>query len=137
MERTIGNLGQEIRQPAEPYANLSREGVRCSQVNALKAMLPELDEPPEGFPTGAVDLGDGYVLLRKRDCRSSYPQGAEKHAITLFLDEPAPKIFTWARLKLPNGQIARSHWRESLKSMHSTKPLRVSRNVKVFLLLLI
>ncbi|KAG1817354.1 hypothetical protein EV424DRAFT_1324420, partial [Suillus variegatus] len=51
--------------------------------------------------------------------------------------EPAPKIFTWARLKLPNGQIARSHWRESLKSMHSTKPLRVSRNVKVFLLLLI
>lgn len=65
MERTIGNLGQEIRQPAEPYANLSREGVRCSQVNALKAMLPELDEPPEGFPTGAVDLGDGYVLLQK------------------------------------------------------------------------
>ncbi|KAG1864466.1 hypothetical protein C8R48DRAFT_601816 [Suillus tomentosus] len=130
MERTIGNLGQEIRQPSEPYANLSREGVRRSQVNALKAMLPELDEPPESFPAGAVDLGDGYVLLRKRDRRSAYPQGAEKHAITLFLNEPAPKIFKWARLKLPNGQIARSHWRESLKSMHATKPLRVSRNVK-------
>ncbi|KAG2032497.1 hypothetical protein BDR03DRAFT_935936 [Suillus americanus] len=92
--QTIGNLGQEIRQPAEPYTNLSREGVRRSQVNLLKAMLPELDKPLEGFPT---------------DCWSSYPQGAEKHAITLFLDEPAPKIFKWACLKLPNGQIAHSH----------------------------
>ncbi|KIK25482.1 hypothetical protein PISMIDRAFT_9518 [Pisolithus microcarpus 441] len=27
MERTIGNLGEQIRQPSKPYANLSREGV--------------------------------------------------------------------------------------------------------------
>ncbi|KAG2058368.1 hypothetical protein BDR06DRAFT_980550 [Suillus hirtellus] len=101
----------EIRQPSEPYANLSREGVHRSQVNALKAMLPELDKPPE-------------------NCWLAYPQGAEKHAITLFLNEPAPKIFKWAHLKLPNGQIACSHWQESLKSMHATKPLRVSCNVK-------
>ncbi|KAG1841458.1 hypothetical protein C8R48DRAFT_620168 [Suillus tomentosus] len=27
MERTIGNLGQEIRQPSNPHANLSKEGL--------------------------------------------------------------------------------------------------------------
>lgn len=27
IERTISNLGQEIRQPSQPYANLSQRGV--------------------------------------------------------------------------------------------------------------
>jgi hypothetical protein len=65
MERTIGNLGQEIRQPSNPYANLAREGVRRCKVNTLLSAMPELDEPPKGLPQGAVDLGDGYALLRK------------------------------------------------------------------------
>ena len=45
MERTIGNLGEEIRQPSNPFANLSQRGLRRSQVNALKAMIPDLEEP--------------------------------------------------------------------------------------------
>jgi hypothetical protein len=105
---------------------------QCPQGNASR-----VDEPPKGLPSGAIDLGDGYALLRKRDRRSAYPQGAKKCAITLFLNEPAPEIFKWARLKLPNGQIAHLLWRESLKSMDATKPLRVSRNVKVVFSLLI
>jgi len=32
MERTIGNLGQEIRQPSKPYENLAEEGVRRCRV---------------------------------------------------------------------------------------------------------
>ena len=32
MERTIGNLGQEIRQPSKPYENLAEEGLRRSRV---------------------------------------------------------------------------------------------------------
>ncbi|KAG2335234.1 hypothetical protein BDR05DRAFT_858792, partial [Suillus weaverae] len=50
MERTIGNLGQEIRQPSNPYVNLSREGVRRCQVNALKAMVPNLEDPKPALP---------------------------------------------------------------------------------------
>jgi hypothetical protein len=65
MERTIGNLGQEIWQPSRPYANISREGVRRCRVNSLLSMIPELDEPPKGLPEGAVDLGDGFALLCK------------------------------------------------------------------------
>jgi hypothetical protein len=33
----------------------------------------------------------------------------------------------WARLRLPNGQVARSMWKESLKPL--TK-IRIARNVK-------
>ncbi|KIJ95011.1 hypothetical protein K443DRAFT_109498 [Laccaria amethystina LaAM-08-1] len=42
MERTIGNLGEEIRQPSNPFANLSQRGLLRCQVNALTAMVPEL-----------------------------------------------------------------------------------------------
>ncbi|KIK36513.1 hypothetical protein CY34DRAFT_26311 [Suillus luteus UH-Slu-Lm8-n1] len=117
MERTIGNLGQEIRQPSNPYANLSREGVRRCQVNALKAMVPELDESKPSLPQTAVDLGNGYALLRKR--------GAAR-AIQEYLGVDV-KIRRWARLRLPNGQTARTLWRETQKP---AKQVCVSRNVK-------
>lgn len=55
MERTIGNLGQEIRQPSNPYGNISQEGVWRSKVNALLSAIPELAPPPLQFPAGSVD----------------------------------------------------------------------------------
>ncbi|KAG1743717.1 uncharacterized protein EDB91DRAFT_223381 [Suillus paluster] len=90
-------------------------------------MLPHLDEPPKRLPMGAADLGDGYALLCKRERTPSFPQGAEKEAIQFFLNGPSPRFFKWARLKLPNGQIARSLWRESLRPPDR---LPVCRNVK-------
>ncbi|KAI6023091.1 hypothetical protein BKA83DRAFT_4053882 [Pisolithus microcarpus] len=115
MERTIGNLGQEIRQPSNPYANLSHEGVWCCQVNALKAMVPSLCPEQAPFPLMAIDLGDGYVLLRKRDARPVFPQGHAVSAISHYLGHADSfKIHQWARLCLPNGQIARTAWRELL-----------------------
>ncbi|EGO03135.1 hypothetical protein SERLA73DRAFT_48218 [Serpula lacrymans var. lacrymans S7.3] len=114
MERTIGNLGQETRQPSNPYANLAQKGVRRCRVNSLLAAMPELGVPPKGLPDGAVELGDGYVLLRKRD----------RYFSRSLLNTPKP--FSCARLKLRNGQIARNVWRESLKSVDK---LQVSQNV--------
>jgi hypothetical protein len=130
MERTIGNLGQEIRQPSRPYANLSKEGVRRCQVNTLLSIIPELDEPPRGLPTGAIDLGDGYALLRKRDRYAMLPTGEPARAISDFLghERVLPRIKRWARLLLPNGQVAHSAWRENLKELEQ---IRMSRNVKV------
>ena len=43
MEWTIGNLGQEIRQPSDPFSNLVQQGIQCCQVNTLKALVPTLD----------------------------------------------------------------------------------------------
>ena len=44
MERTIGNLCEQIRQPSKPFANLSCEGMQQCQVNSLLSIMPELDD---------------------------------------------------------------------------------------------
>jgi hypothetical protein len=68
MERTIGNLGQEIKQPSNPYANLSECGLQRSRVNALKALMPSLENEKPTLSQGALDLGNGYALLRAQEC---------------------------------------------------------------------
>ena len=137
MERTIGNLGEEIRQPSNPYANLSQRGLLRCQVNALTAMIPDLGPPPPSLPRGAVDLGqpEGYVLLRAQDRYSRLMRPQEADALLRYLGgsvnchgEWCPKVIRWARLRLPNGQVARSRWKESLKPLGK---LRTARNVKV------
>lgn len=132
MERTIGNLGQEIRQPSNPFANLSQEGVRRCRINTLLSIMPELDNSHQGLPNGSVDLGDGYVLLRKRERYAKLPDGADAQAIANFLGarRMLPRIKKWARLLLPNKQVARSAWRETTKAREQ---VRMSRNVKVCL----
>ena len=63
MERLIGDLGSEIRQPSNPYQNLSQHGLRRCQINALIALFPFLDCTPPSLPRYSLDIGDGYVLL--------------------------------------------------------------------------
>ena len=137
MERTIGNLGQEIRQPSNPYANLSQRGLLRSQINALKAMIPDLDPSPPVVPQGGRDLGGGYILLRAknrvpramRDCEKEAFASYLKDTYNLLMDSDwSPKVARWARLRLPNGQVARSAWKETLKPLCK---VRMARNVKV------
>lgn len=139
MERTIGNLGEEIRQPSNPYANLSQRGLLRCQVNALKAMMPDLGPPQLSLPRGSIDLGHGYILLRAQDRYERLMHPQEGAALLQFFDTTAaarnfvnrhwcPKVTRWARLRLPNGQVARSRWKESLKPLGK---LRIARNVKV------
>jgi hypothetical protein len=135
LERTIGNLGEEIKQPSNPYANLSERGLRRSQVNALKAMIPDL-EPEKGPPRGSKDLGNGYRLLRARDTVARWPPAPDQDAIRTFLvqaniDDPPDSVYKvrrWARLALPNGQIARSRWKERERELEN---IRMARNVQV------
>ncbi|KAH7903124.1 hypothetical protein BJ138DRAFT_1138786 [Hygrophoropsis aurantiaca] len=129
MERTIGNLGQEIRSHSQPYANLSQRGVRRCQINALKILIPLLEPPEDILPRGSIDLGQGYVLLRRKERSSHHMRDCENTALLDFLNAPPrvlPPITRWARLRLPNGQIARSLWKESAM----TRLPRISRNVK-------
>ncbi|KAF9243887.1 hypothetical protein BU15DRAFT_21889, partial [Melanogaster broomeanus] len=85
MERTIGNLGQEIRQPSNPYENLLQEGVRRCQINALLASMPELTGPLKLPSELAEDLGKDYWLLHKRQKRPSNPTEPDAAAIRAFL----------------------------------------------------
>ena len=67
LERTIGNLGEEIKQPSNPFSNFSQRGIRRARVNALKALIPDLAldrADANHLPRGARDIGDGFVLLR-------------------------------------------------------------------------
>ena len=130
MERTIGNLEQEIRQPSNPFANLAQQGIRRCQMNALKAMLPELDPQSSSIPRGATDLRNGYVLLPKRDRYPTKVTTEEQRVITAYLGHPVVlKLRRWARLRLPNGQVARSQFTELVKAPEN---VRMARNVKVF-----
>ncbi|KAJ7728718.1 hypothetical protein B0H16DRAFT_1225948, partial [Mycena metata] len=133
MERTIGNLGEEIKQHSNAYANLSQRGVRRCRTNALAAMMPSLF-PEKDLSAGAEDLGNGFVLLRARDEFHQVVDGEYGTAILTFLEEEEgeaakegwlPRVARWARLRLPNGQIVRSVWKEA--KMTTVRP---SRNIK-------
>ena len=137
LEHTIGNLGQEIKQPSKSYANLVNCGLHRSQLLALHAMLPDLALDAQGLPRGAVDLGDGFVLLRAQDesCITLNRDHADViHAFLLSeLGVPidwVPRYIQWARLCLPNMQITRCMWKEP-SCMSSAECVRCSHNVKV------
>jgi hypothetical protein len=135
LERTIGNLGEEIKQHSNPFANLSQRGIRRARVNALKALIPDLivDETTvESIPRNSRDLGDGYVLLRAREVHAHPLRDCEADALREFL--PTAKygseiyVRRWARLRLPTGQTCYSAWKEKGKPIHKR---RTARNVKV------
>ncbi|KAG0692739.1 hypothetical protein DFH29DRAFT_1008189 [Suillus ampliporus] len=92
-------------------------------------MVPNLEEPKPALPRTAIDLGDGYALLRKRDPYDVRPEGGAARVIQEYLGVDV-KIRCWARLCLPNGQTARTAWRETEKP---AAKVRVSRNVKFLL----
>lgn len=144
MERAIGDLGGEIRQASNPYANLSQRALRRCETNALKHMIPDLQPGGDNYhlPRGCYDFGGGYVLLRAAEQKATSVSQAEADAIRVFFAHSSlskypnidtdwfesPRIARWARLRLPNGQIARSLWKEGAKSLAQ---VRKSRNVKV------
>jgi hypothetical protein len=69
MERTIGNLVGEIRQPSNPYANLAQRAIHRAQHNSLMVMIPTLD-PDYGqplFPRWSKDLGNRALLRDSSD----------------------------------------------------------------------
>lgn len=89
MERTIGNLGEEIKQPSQPFANLSERGLRRSQTNALKVMLPHLDEE-RGLPHISINLGHVYILLGARDKYAQYVCDKDAIAVCSYFVQHFP-----------------------------------------------
>jgi len=133
MERTIGNLGEEIRLHSDPYANLMQRIIDRSRVNALKIMVPNL-VPDTQIPSGAVDIGSNYLLLWPRELHQideTVSLALERFAIShnwRIKGGESMTIHRFARLQLPNGQIARSLWHE--KKQPNDK-VQIARNVKV------
>ncbi|KAL6301922.1 hypothetical protein BKA93DRAFT_861789 [Sparassis latifolia] len=137
MERTIGNLGEEIKQPSNPYANLS-------QLNAVKIMVPHLGvlgEKDNSQDEKTVQLNSGYNLRHPRQKAGQHIRAVgEVNAIRRYMIDHRlltsmaakdwdPKLAKWARLGLPNGQIARSVYGEGKRTDEN---VRMSRNVKYY-----
>jgi hypothetical protein len=130
MERAIGDLGGDIRQPSNIYGNLCQIALRQSQLNSLKSLWPELDpDSDQSLPAFSMDLGHGYVLLRPRDKNVFTATGSQEEKLYDTIGRSTIK--RWGRLRLPNGQVARSVYKENKSTLLNQ---RVSRNVKVGML---
>ena len=134
LERTIGNLGEEIKQHSNPFANLSQRGIRRARVNALKAMIPNLEQSKatQDLPCGAIDLGGGYVLLRAREAEPRALRDCEAEALRESQGAATSaediSVRRWAKLRIPTGQNCNSAWKELNKPLEKR---RTARNVKV------
>ncbi|CDO74927.1 hypothetical protein BN946_scf184706.g6 [Trametes cinnabarina] len=120
IENYIGNITREIGSDKEPYANLAQRAARRAHSNVLQAMFPSFVPPGDVLPPGAVPLGNDYILLRARDRAARTVSGLEGQALTRFLATSGvnlpgwkPAVWKWARLRLPNGQVARCAWKEN------------------------
>ncbi|EAU82543.2 hypothetical protein CC1G_11002 [Coprinopsis cinerea okayama7 len=121
-ERAIGYLGGEIRQSADPFANLARIAERQAQQNALKVIYPELD-PPKPLPRGASNIGNGYILLPPRSRTVDVLAGAVG---ALLRDEyGSDTLRIWGKLWIPQGHKVRSLYSERKSKRENT---RISRN---------
>jgi hypothetical protein len=135
LERTIGNLGKEIKQHSNPFANLSQRGIRRARINALKAMIPDLDvdgATEEHLPQGCKDVGNGYLLLRAREEEARPLRDCETKALCEFLGIATATneicVHRWAKLRIPTGQNCYSSWKELQRPIERR---RTARNVKV------
>ncbi|KAG5220146.1 hypothetical protein IMY05_C4664000200 [Salix suchowensis] len=79
MERTIGNLGAEIRHHQDPYANLTQRALLRAQCGPFMPWFPSV------LAQTAWDLQDGYALLQKRDDASYLLDKDESTALCQFL----------------------------------------------------
>lgn len=147
MEIAIGNLGNEIHQDRNPYANIAERGILRAQINSIVAMLPHalLSQKESNYiPSGAIEVSDGpgYVLLRA--CQATLVDVSEQEAaaiMELWIKNDWPNqdgwpraVCRWARLRLPNGQIARSIWMESRshQSLRKTCIIKVELNHMIY-----
>ncbi|EJF61662.1 hypothetical protein DICSQDRAFT_60239 [Dichomitus squalens LYAD-421 SS1] len=138
LENAIGNLTREIGSHVKPYENLSLRGLRRAQISALVAMFPDALEEPIRLPAGAVELGDRYVLLHPTARTPHLVSDVDGVALHSFFTQRAiqapegwrPRVAKWGRLRLPNGQVARTAWKE-MKGERRGRPVHRSRMVKV------
>ena len=134
MERTIGNLGEEIRLHLDPYANLGQRVLERARANALHALAPDLVSITDSLPSGACDVGENYVLLGPHELHemdtitlNTFTQFSYSH-LWRIKSLASVDVDRFARILLLNGQIARSWWHEKKRP---AEKVRVARNVKV------
>ena len=134
MERVIGVFGSLIKQPSNPYANLTEQAKKVAEVNAITAMWPTFERVKKD-PHGSVDIGDGYLLLGPKDTDPHRLPDIEYAALAAFYSGlgsvPGRSVYRCARLRIPTGPtVVRSFWKEVVRP-RASRAARTDRNVAV------
>ncbi|KAK0193264.1 hypothetical protein F5146DRAFT_1101393 [Armillaria mellea] len=132
------NLGREICQFLDPYANVSQHAVLRAQINSIQFMilnLEPLSKENNVLPSGALDLGESYAML----CPVNME---EVQAIrTYWQSQGWPGANQWYSavirsgcVCLPNGKTACSCWSKnhSRRATHKTSDVKVMLPGKTF-----
>ncbi|KAH8978597.1 hypothetical protein EDB86DRAFT_3090340 [Lactarius hatsudake] len=127
LETAIGNLGREIQQDRDLYANLTQRAILRAQVNLVHARFPSVKIDIRGssnpsLPKNALEFEDnpGYAFLPRREEQPTPLNDNEAEALRIYwleqgwpnLDSWSGSVCRWAKLQLPNGQRARCVWYE-------------------------
>ncbi|KAH9050836.1 hypothetical protein EDB87DRAFT_1696226 [Lactarius vividus] len=138
LETAIGNLGREIRQDRDMFANLTQRAVLHAQINSLQARFPEIrfevgEDTVTSLLNGAREFEGyiGYAFLPQCEEFPSPLEDNEHEALKVYwhaqnwpnADTWPHAVCCWGKLQLPNGQKARSVWQEANVL---TKPRRSS-----------
>jgi hypothetical protein len=134
MERVIGVFGSLIKQPSNPFANLTEQARKVAEVNAITAMWPSFEQVEED-PHGSVDIGDGYLLLGPKDTDPYHLPDIEYAALLTFYSGlgsvPRRSFYRCGRLRIPMGPtVVRSFWKEVVRS-RASRAARTDRNISV------
>lgn len=126
LETAIGNLSREIRQDRDQFANLAQRAVIRAQVNSLCAQYPRIK-----FEVGSSAGTSNSSRISEFEGGFIFLPRCEEFPLPLDIDELVAlktywqeqgwpnadswpnAVCRWAKLRLPNGQIARSTWYES------------------------
>jgi hypothetical protein len=138
IERVIGILKDQLRNNSSAYSNLAMVSTRLCQQNALKAMMPELDDARRTLGPGEYDLGDGYAFLRPKEDIARPVTPSEAAAIAMFKHEeldgpaledwaraPTTSVVWYGRLAIANGSVARTAWKEEARMHEKVKITRI------------
>ncbi|XP_006460471.1 hypothetical protein AGABI2DRAFT_220514, partial [Agaricus bisporus var. bisporus H97] len=126
MERLIGLLGQDLRLHSNPYANLREIAIQRCTVNSLYARYPTMDPTKSTLPHTARPLENNYFLLHPHEVSPFRMQNVlETETFIKYLRhhnlDPSGVVCTrHARLRLPNGQTARTAWKEDQRAESRT-----------------
>jgi hypothetical protein len=117
LETAIGNLGREICQDRDMFANLTQRAVIRAQINSLCARFPRIrfeldDESSCSHNTRKFD--GGFVFLPR--CKD-FPSPLTEDELLVFkrywraqgwpnIDTWPNAVCRWAKLQLPDGQKA-------------------------------
>jgi hypothetical protein len=99
METLIGNLKKEIRQHYNPYANIAQRGILRAQLNSMRSIIPALELwSKDNLPRGAMDLGEGYTLLRAcQEIATDVPHMEANAIVEYWRDQDWPNADGWPR----------------------------------------